>query len=97
MHCTLAVDETVHVPNMDWDDFVSQLNNSLNKLDLEFARAHDEETGKEMWALVSVLSDNPYLSHMDQVNRRDDDVATVASDYSPQDIAYFKSLVSESF
>ncbi|KAI0028114.1 Nse1 non-SMC component of SMC5-6 complex-domain-containing protein [Vararia minispora EC-137] len=75
-----AVDEALDVQRKPWDEFVAQINDSLNSLDLEFSRLHDEETGKEMWALV---------------NRRDDDVAQVASDYSPQEIAYFKALVDE--
>ncbi|KZV71875.1 hypothetical protein PENSPDRAFT_382524 [Peniophora sp. CONT] len=76
----MAVDESVNVPNTSWDDLVTEINVSLNNLDLEFSRVHDEETGAEMWALV---------------NRRDDDVAQVASDLSPPEIAYFKALVEE--
>ncbi|VDB82804.1 unnamed protein product [Peniophora sp. CBMAI 1063] len=76
----MAIDENVNVPNTAWDELVTEVNESLNSLDLEFSRVHDEETGAEMWALV---------------NRRDDDVAQVASDLSPPEIAYFKGLVEE--
>ena len=48
----LAVDESANVPNTEWDELVTGINESLNSLDLEFSRVHDEETGAEMWALV---------------------------------------------
>jgi len=75
-----AADETLQIRDTPWDELIVQINTSLNSLDLEFSRGHDEETGTEMWALV---------------NRRDDDIAKVASDYTPQDIAYFKALVED--
>jgi len=49
---TTAVDGDVQVQRTPWNEFVTDLNNSLDPLDLEFSRLHDEESGKEMWALV---------------------------------------------
>ncbi|VDB89665.1 unnamed protein product [Peniophora sp. CBMAI 1063] len=76
----MAVDESVFVQDIPWDELVKEVNQSLNSFDLEFSRGHDEITGVEMWALV---------------NRRDDEVAQVASDLSPSEITYFKALVEE--
>jgi hypothetical protein len=36
----------------DWDLFVISINNSLNCLDLEFRHLTDEQTGREMYAMV---------------------------------------------
>jgi hypothetical protein len=38
-----------------WDNFVGEINGSLNSLDLEFRHLHDEMEGKEMYGLVSDL------------------------------------------
>ena len=38
-----------------WNVFVAKINKSLDKLDLEFRHMHDELSGKEMYALVSIL------------------------------------------
>ena len=51
----LAVDPTLslaHGDDVDFENFVNSLNDSINPLDLEFVRLQDEETGKEMRALV---------------------------------------------
>lgn len=37
----------------DWDSFVIKINDSLNCLDLEFRHLTDEQTGREMYAMVS--------------------------------------------
>lgn len=39
-----------------WSDFLATLNKSLDPLDLEFSRMHDEITRKETYALVSNCS-----------------------------------------
>jgi hypothetical protein len=38
-----------------WNAFVAKINRSLDKLDLEFRQMHDELSGKEMYAIVSIL------------------------------------------
>ncbi|KAH9005218.1 Nse1 non-SMC component of SMC5-6 complex-domain-containing protein [Lactarius hatsudake] len=63
-----------------WSDFLATLNKSLDPLDLELSRTRDEITGKDMYALV---------------NRRDDEIARIASDYSPLEISYFRALVEQ--
>ncbi|KAI0318634.1 Nse1 non-SMC component of SMC5-6 complex-domain-containing protein [Amylostereum chailletii] len=78
-----AVDPTINVTHgddTDFENFVNSLNDSINGLDLEFVRLHDEETGKEMRALV---------------NRKDDEIAQIATDFTPVEIAYFKALVED--
>ncbi|KAI0065436.1 hypothetical protein BV25DRAFT_1880277 [Artomyces pyxidatus] len=79
-----AVDDNLQIPyngtEEGWGDFVGALNTTLNPLDLELSRLHDENTGIEMYALV---------------NRKGDEVAQLASDYSPLEIAYFKALVEQ--
>ncbi|KAF8201687.1 Nse1 non-SMC component of SMC5-6 complex-domain-containing protein [Pholiota molesta] len=61
-----------------WDDFVSKINRSLDKLELEFRALHDELTGKEMYAIA---------------NRKGDEIAQMATDYTPIEIAFFKAIV----
>ncbi|GLB35026.1 putative CDP-alcohol phosphatidyltransferase class-I family protein [Lyophyllum shimeji] len=61
-----------------WDAFVTRVNRSLDSLDLEFRHLHDENTGKEMYALV---------------NRKGDEIAQMATEYTPAEIAYFKAII----
>nr|VWO98843.1 Argininosuccinate lyase (Probable argininosuccinate lyase) [Ganoderma boninense] len=61
-----------------WDTFVTSINDALNPLDLEFAHLHDEISGQEVYAVV---------------NRKGDEVAQMATDYSALEIAYFKAVV----
>ncbi|KAI9446394.1 Non-structural maintenance of chromosomes element 1 [Lactarius indigo] len=80
-----AADDTIQInANTNsadgWSDFLATLNKSLDPLDLELSRTRDEITGKEMYALV---------------NRRDDEIARIASDYSPLEISYFRALVEQ--
>ncbi|KAL6309242.1 Nse1 non-SMC component of SMC5-6 complex-domain-containing protein [Sparassis latifolia] len=79
-----ATDDSLEIPfssdRNSWDNFVSNINNALNPLDLEFAHMHDEYTGKEMCVLV---------------NRRGDEIAQMATDYSAVEIAYFKAVVEQ--
>ncbi|KZT26317.1 hypothetical protein NEOLEDRAFT_1155819 [Neolentinus lepideus HHB14362 ss-1] len=76
--------DAVKVPREDdrtaWDSFTGKVNESLNPLDLEFRHLHDELTGREMYALV---------------NRKGDEVAQFATDYTPAEIAYFKAIVEQ--
>lgn len=54
-----AADNTVHVSYSNnkesWDGFVTEINKRLNRLDIQFSFILDEMTGKEMYALVSVV------------------------------------------
>jgi hypothetical protein len=51
-----AADERLHIAhNGDaaaWTHFVGQINQSIDRLDLEFRNVHDEATGIEMYILV---------------------------------------------
>ncbi|KAN0076986.1 Nse1 non-SMC component of SMC5-6 complex domain containing protein [Tylopilus felleus] len=79
-----AADPTLSIAFDDsrqaWDRFVSSINSSLNPLDLEFRHLMDEQTGKEMYAVV---------------NTKDDEIAQMATDYTPLEIAYFKAVVEQ--
>ncbi|KAF8557236.1 hypothetical protein OG21DRAFT_1505435 [Imleria badia] len=63
-----------------WDKFVSEINKSLNPLDLEFRHLMDEQTGVEMYAVV---------------NTKDDEIAQMATDYTALEISYFKAVVEQ--
>ncbi|KAF9227549.1 hypothetical protein BS17DRAFT_805986 [Gyrodon lividus] len=64
----------------EWDRFVVTINDALNCLHLEFRHLTDEQTGLEMYAVV---------------NTKDDEVAQMATDYTPAEIAYFKAVVEQ--
>ena len=59
MLTTAASNNTLNIPNPkdkdSWNAFVAKINRSLDKLDLEFRHMHDELSGKEMYAIVSIL------------------------------------------
>lgn len=79
------VDESVEFPDEDseeanWNTFIASVNKTLDDLDFEFKLAHDEATGKKIYALV---------------NRKDDEVAQLATDYTPAEIKYFRSIVEQ--
>ncbi|KZT67711.1 hypothetical protein DAEQUDRAFT_672764 [Daedalea quercina L-15889] len=63
-----------------WDEFVTKINDELNLMNLEFAQMSDEITGKEMCALV---------------NRKGDEVAQLATEYTALEIAYFKAVLHQ--
>ncbi|TFK55006.1 hypothetical protein OE88DRAFT_1623283 [Heliocybe sulcata] len=81
-----AADSTLQIPKpreddrAAWDSFTAKVNESLNPLDLEFRHLHDELSGREMYALV---------------NRKGDEVAQLATGYTPAEIAYFKAIVEQ--
>ncbi|KAI0748240.1 Nse1 non-SMC component of SMC5-6 complex-domain-containing protein [Daedaleopsis nitida] len=79
-----TANETVHIEYRDdrasWDSFVTQINDALNPLDLEFSRMHDEINGTELYAVV---------------NRKGDEVAQMATEYSALEIAYFKAVLEQ--
>ncbi|KAI0375014.1 hypothetical protein BV20DRAFT_961260 [Pilatotrama ljubarskyi] len=78
------VNETLEVEyradRNSWDNFVTSVNDALNPLDLEFAHLHDEVSGKEMYAVV---------------NRKGDEIAQMATEYTPAEIAYFKAVLEQ--
>jgi hypothetical protein len=58
MTVTPATDDAVQINTNTnsadgWSDFLASLNKSLDPLDLELSRMHDEITRKETYALVS--------------------------------------------
>ncbi|KAI0807463.1 Nse1 non-SMC component of SMC5-6 complex-domain-containing protein [Fomes fomentarius] len=63
-----------------WDSFVTKINDALNPLDLEFSRLHDEINGTEMYAVV---------------NRKGDEIAQMATEYSALEITYFKAVIEQ--
>lgn len=79
-----AADPTLDVSasnkRADWDAFVVSINRALNCLDLEFRHVMDESTGLEMYAVV---------------NTRGDEIAQMATDYTPAEIAYFRAIVEQ--
>ncbi|TCD61082.1 hypothetical protein EIP91_009049 [Steccherinum ochraceum] len=79
-----AADETLEINFEDsrdsWDKWVQKINEALNPIDLEFAHMSDQNSGKELYALV---------------NRRGDEIAQMATEYSPNEIAYFKNLIEK--
>ena len=62
---SIAANESLDIEYKDdrasWDTFVTNINDALNPLDLEFARLHDEVNGKEMYAVVRPVN-NCYRS-----------------------------------
>ncbi|KAJ7219212.1 Nse1 non-SMC component of SMC5-6 complex-domain-containing protein [Mycena pura] len=75
-----AVDEELDIAESDWDTFVTEVNDSLNALDLEFRHVQDETTGRIMYAIA---------------NRKDDTIAQMAGDYAPVEISFFKAVVEQ--
>ncbi|KAH7915014.1 Nse1 non-SMC component of SMC5-6 complex-domain-containing protein [Hygrophoropsis aurantiaca] len=79
-----AADPSLDIRSSDdraqWNIFVTGINQSLDSLDLEFRHLHDETDGREMYCLV---------------NRRGDEVAQLATDYTAVEIAYFKAIIEQ--
>ncbi|KAI0079952.1 hypothetical protein K474DRAFT_1682971 [Panus rudis PR-1116 ss-1] len=79
-----ATDESLEIPfsssTDSWHVWLTKVNNALNPLNLELARSNIQETGSEVYALV---------------NRQGDEVAQLATDYAPNEIAYFKAVVEQ--
>ncbi|KAJ6496618.1 Nse1 non-SMC component of SMC5-6 complex-domain-containing protein [Mycena vitilis] len=81
----MAADENLDIPHSDareeWDAFVAKVNEALDPLDLEFRHSQEETMhGREMYAIV---------------NRKGDEVAQMATDYTPGEIAFFKAIVEQ--
>ncbi|RIA83400.1 Nse1 non-SMC component of SMC5-6 complex-domain-containing protein [Glomus cerebriforme] len=58
--------------------FIATINTKLNTIDLEFRKSHEEETGTAVWALV---------------NTNGDEIAKLATEYTPIEITYFRRLI----
>ncbi|TDL27344.1 hypothetical protein BD410DRAFT_818808 [Rickenella mellea] len=63
-----------------WDDFITKVNRSLDPLDLEFKNVVDEVKGRKHYVLV---------------NTKGDEIAQMATDYTPAEIAFFKAVVEQ--
>ncbi|KAE9399308.1 hypothetical protein BT96DRAFT_920250 [Gymnopus androsaceus JB14] len=74
------VDVSYSDRDADWDSFIESVNTSLNDLDFEFKSVQDESSAKRLFAMV---------------NRKDDELAQVATDYNPIEITYFKAVVEQ--
>jgi non-structural maintenance of chromosomes element 1 len=93
-----AVDDEVDIsydPNK-FDQYINELNRQLEPLDLKLTATLDEVVGKKLWAMVcstlTMICPSRGLSSY-KVNTKEDELAQVATDYSPVEIAYFKALV----
>ncbi|KAJ6547500.1 Nse1 non-SMC component of SMC5-6 complex-domain-containing protein [Mycena capillaripes] len=80
----MAADDSLDIPyagtREEWDAFVVKVNEALNPLDLEFRHLQEETSGREMYAIV---------------NRKGDEIAQMATDYTPGEIAFFKAMVEQ--
>jgi hypothetical protein len=63
-----------------WIAFMDRINGSIDKLELQLQTIHDELSGNEMCALV---------------NLKGDEIAQLATDYTPVEIAFFKAIVEQ--
>ncbi|KAF7363384.1 Non-structural maintenance of chromosomes element 1 [Mycena sanguinolenta] len=84
----MAADDSLEIPHSDtreeWDAFVIKVNQALDPLDLEFRHLQEETSGREMYA---IYTKSP------KVNRKGDEIAQMATDYTPGEIAFFKAMV----
>ncbi|KAF9571466.1 hypothetical protein EC968_000497 [Mortierella alpina] len=62
----------------NFNDFITQMNEGLNSVELEFRRSQDEVTGAPIMALT---------------NTNGQKIAQVATGYSPTELEYFKHLL----
>ena len=77
---------------------MANLNATLDKLDLEVVPFVDAPTGNQVYILVRSHCRLHSLGGgtnvpVAQANRKGDDIAQVASNYSPTELSYFKILV----
>jgi len=77
-----AADNTLDLPDAEsleaWNSFIAKVNKSLDEFSLDFRRLSDESTGKPVYVIV---------------NAKSDEIAQLATDYTPAEIAYYKALV----
>ncbi|KAJ7774760.1 Nse1 non-SMC component of SMC5-6 complex-domain-containing protein [Mycena metata] len=80
----MAADDSIDIAHSgnvaDWEAFVVKVNKELDPLDLEFRHQLEEVGGKDMYAIV---------------NRKGDEIAQMATDYTPGEIAFFKAMVEQ--
>ncbi|KAJ7063234.1 Nse1 non-SMC component of SMC5-6 complex-domain-containing protein [Mycena amicta] len=76
----LKVDPELVLPDEAWEDFLKDLNDALNPLDLQFKSMQDETTGRLVFTMI---------------NCKEDTVAQLATAYTPGEIVYFKALVEQ--
>ncbi|KAF8628330.1 hypothetical protein AX15_003875 [Amanita polypyramis BW_CC] len=78
------VDNALDLPDPDnadaWTSFLSKIIKSLDDLNLDFRRLVDESTGQPCYVIV---------------NAKSDEIAQMATDYNPAEIAYFRALVEQ--
>ncbi|KAF9052949.1 Nse1 non-SMC component of SMC5-6 complex-domain-containing protein [Panaeolus papilionaceus] len=77
--CSSVVVELAH-EDTAFVDFAQRISTSLDKLDLEFRCGRDETSGVEMWAIV---------------NRKEDEISKMATEYTPTEITFFKLVVEQ--
>ncbi|KAL0071515.1 hypothetical protein AAF712_001372 [Marasmius tenuissimus] len=87
LQCIEAVkneDASINVPytntETSWDSFLDNVNKTLNDLELEFKAIQDEITGKRLLSIV---------------NRKDDEAAQLATEFTANEIVYFKAIVEQ--
>jgi non-structural maintenance of chromosomes element 1 len=98
----VAADGQLEIPDhpTDWEPFLEKINHSLDDLNFELKHMQDEHTGRLMYALVRapalihvVRVDANSLSPSDQVNVQGDEIAQLATEYTPVEIMFFKAIV----
>lgn len=62
----------------DFGEFLDEINQAMEPFGFEIKRFQDEHSGKAWQAFV---------------NNKSDELAKVATDYGPQEISYFRTLV----
>ncbi|KDQ18033.1 hypothetical protein BOTBODRAFT_29347 [Botryobasidium botryosum FD-172 SS1] len=73
-------DAGVEYNEAGFEDFIDKTNESLNPVGLEMRSLYDEVTGIRMWALV---------------NTKGDEISQMATDYTPQEMAFFKQIIEQ--
>ncbi|KAJ7046719.1 Nse1 non-SMC component of SMC5-6 complex-domain-containing protein [Mycena alexandri] len=80
----MAANDSLDIPHSgnvaDWEAFVAKVNKDLDPLDLEFRHQLEEVSGKDIYAIV---------------NRKGDEIAQMATDYTPGEITFFKAMVEQ--
>ncbi|KAJ6502611.1 hypothetical protein C8R45DRAFT_626081 [Mycena sanguinolenta] len=96
----MAADDSLEIAHSDtreeWDAFVIKVNQALDPLDLEFRHLQEETSGREMYAIVrTLLLIVSWYTGPPKVNRKGDEIAQMATDYTPGEIAFFKAMVEQ--
>ncbi|GJJ12094.1 hypothetical protein Clacol_006335 [Clathrus columnatus] len=77
-----VVEEDVRITlsKNDFDQHIQELNGHLESVDFKIASTIDETTGAKIWAFI---------------NTKSDELAQLATHFSPVEIAYFKAVVEQ--